>query len=264
MLVLYARCLISDAEETLFHLLAACRLRLLRRRGCVPEPSHSRPGIWASIAAVFRLNRLPCLMLNVLVASLVASYYLSPSMAGTWRMVGEFKVHWSFLFSFVSTVFSAVLLPSTVQWAMGTLPPAHRLRRILCLGLFWGVRGMEIDLFYRAQGWVFGQGHDAGTLAVKVAVDQFVYSVLWAVPTYVIVLRWIDMDWSWTRTRASLNRHFWTHTYPSVLFTNWIVWIPTVALVYSLPGDLQFPLFSVVMCFFILIVTLLARGQAKG
>ncbi|MDB6120715.1 MAG: hypothetical protein JWO08_4496, partial [Verrucomicrobiaceae bacterium] len=44
----------------------------------MPEFSEVRPGIWASIASVFRQNRVPCLMLNVLVAMLVASYYLVP------------------------------------------------------------------------------------------------------------------------------------------------------------------------------------------
>jgi len=43
------------------------------------------------------------------------------------------------------------------------------------------------------------------------------------------------------------------------------VWIPALALVYSLPAALQFPLFSVVMCFFILVVTVMTRkpGEAE-
>jgi hypothetical protein len=48
------------------------------------------------------------------------------------------------------------------------------------------------------------------------------------------------------------------------MVTNWLVWIPTLALVYSLPPALQFPLFAVVMCFFILIITLLARGDQRS
>jgi hypothetical protein len=43
------------------------------------------------------------------------------------------------------------------------------------------------------------------------------------------------------------------------MVANWLVWIPALALIYSLPAALQFPLFSGVMCFFILILTLLAR-----
>lgn len=227
----------------------------------MPDFTPSSQGIWPAVAAAFRQNRLPCVLLNVLVVCLVASYYLWPGVAGAWEAVGDFKTHWSWLFSFGSTVFAAAVLPFTVQWAMGTLPAEERLKRLVLMSLFWGYRGMEIDLLYRCQTLLFGDGHDTATLAAKVAVDQLVYSPFWAVPTYVIALRWIDFDFSWSRTRASLNRRFWTHTYPTILVTNLIVWIPAVTLVYSLPAALQFPLFSVVMCFFVLLVTLLARGK---
>ncbi len=225
------------------------------------DSSHPQPGIRAAIAAVFRQNRVPCVLLNVVVVVLVASYYLCPQVAGVWQAVGTFKTRWSYLFSCISTIFSAALLPSAVQWLMGTRPAGGGLKRLACRAVFWGYRGMEIDLFYHFQAWLFGQGNDLGTLATKVVMDQFVYSTLWAVPSYVIALRWIDLGFSWPRTLASLDRRFWTHTCPTVLFTNWLIWIPTVALVYSLPAPLQFPLFSVVMCFFILIVTLLAKAH---
>ena len=223
-----------------------------------PAPPQS---IRQLIAAAFRENRLACLLLNLLVAGLVASYYLWPQVAGVWESVGEFKTRWSWLFSFVSTALAAAVLPFIIQGCMGTLPAERRTRRLLCFIAFWGYRGMEIDLLYRLQGRLFGHGHDAATLAIKMAVDQFLYSPLWAVPTYVIAFRWVDCGCSWKRTRASLDRQFFTRTLPAILITNWIIWIPAVTLVYSLPPALQFPLFSVIMCCFILIVTLLARGK---
>jgi hypothetical protein len=181
-----------------------------------------------------------------------------------WEAVGAFKLKWAYAFSLGSTIFAAALLPSLVQLMMGTLPPEGRWKRVGLLSLFWGYRGMEIDLFYQVQGWLFGTGNDAATLLKKVAVDQFVMSPIWFVPTVLIAMRWVDMGGSWARTRASLTREFWTRTCPTVMVTNWLVWIPTLALVYSLPPALQFPLFSVVMCFFILIVTLLARGDQRS
>lgn len=230
----------------------------------MPETSSKHnSAISARIVEVFRQNRLPCLLLNVVVIALVGSYYLMPTVAGVWESVGEIKLRWSYAFSLGSTIFAAVLLPTLVQGFMGTLPKEGRWRRVGMLTLFWGYRGMEIDLFYRLQGWLFGSGNDVGTLLTKVAVDQFVMSPLWFVPSYLIALRWVDMGGSWSRTRASLGREFWKWTLPTVLVTNWLVWIPTLALVYSLPAALQFPLFSVVMCFFILIVTLLAREDAR-
>jgi hypothetical protein len=225
----------------------------------MPPSSATCPGILATVSAVFRQNRLPCLLLNVLVIALVTSYYCSPAVAGVWQAVGQFKTRWSYAFSSGSTMFAAAVMPFTVQWAMGTLPAGGRVKRLGMLALFWGYRGMEIDLFYRVQGKLFGSGNDFITLLRKVAVDQFVLSPLWFVPTYLLALRWVDLGGSWSRTRESLDRQFWSRTCPAVLATNWIIWIPALVLVYSLPPALQFPLFSLVMCFFILIVTLLAR-----
>lgn len=214
--------------------------------------------IFSTITAVFRQNRTACLWLNVLVITLVTTYYQVPSVAAVWESIGAFKLRWSYAFSLASTVFAAAVFPFCIQAIQGTLPARGRWKRLALLILFWGYRGMEIDLFYRFQGFLFGHGNDAATLITKVAFDQFVFSPIWFVPTYLIALRWIDLGASWELTRASLDREFWTRTCPTVLFTNWIVWIPALALVYSLPAALQFPLFSVVMCFFILIVTLLA------
>jgi hypothetical protein len=228
----------------------------------MPDPTPLHSGIWPAIAAAFRQNRLPCVLLNVLVVCLVASYYLWPEVAAVWERVGAFKTQWSYWFSFGSTVFSAALLPFAAQAAMGTLPRDGRLKRFVFAVLFWGYRGMEIDLFYRCQTFLFGGGNDFRTLAIKIAVDQLLYSPFWAVPTYLIALRWLDRGCSWARTRESLDRLFWTRTFPTLMVANWIVWIPAVALVYSLPAPLQFPLFSVIMCFFVLLVTLLARGNA--
>ena len=230
----------------------------------MPVPSASPPGILRSIAVAFRQNRVPCLALNIVVAALVASYYYWPASAGFWESLGQIKTRWSFGFSLASTAFAAAILPFTVQWLMGTLPVDHRLKRLTLMVLFWGYRGMEIDLFYRVQGWIFGNGHDAVTLTKKVLVDQFIMTPLWFVPTYLLALRWIELGGSWSRTRASIHRDFWFRTFPAVLATNWLVWIPTLVLVYSLPPALQFPLFSVVMCVFILLVTLLARPEEPG
>ncbi len=227
----------------------------------MPAATPQSPGIFATIGAVFRQNWLPCLLLNALVIALVASYYFMPSVASIWEAIGAFKIRSSYAFSLASTIFAAAVMPFMVQSVLGTLPMEGRLKRLGLMMLFWGYRGMEIDLFYRFQTWLFGEGNDAATLVKKVIMDQFIFSPLWFVPTYVVALRWIDLGGSWSQTQASLNREFWLHTCPTVLITNWLVWIPTLALVYSLPAALQFPLFSVVMTFFILIVTLLARGR---
>ena len=149
--------------------------------------------IASRIAAVFRENRAPCIALNIIVITLVGSYYQVPAVAAVWESVGAFKLKWAYAFSLGSTIFAAALLPSLVQLVMGTLPQEGRGKRVGLLSLFWGYRGMEIDLFYQVQGWLFGTGNDAATLLKKVAVDQFVMSPIWFVPTVLIAMRWVDM-----------------------------------------------------------------------
>lgn len=229
----------------------------------MPATPASSPGIGNAIAQAFRRNRVPCLALNLLALALVVSYYKVPALAETWQAVGAFKTRWSFAFSCVSTMFAAAVFPFLIQMAMGTVSAHGRWRHLLLGMLFWGYRGMEIDLFYHVQNSLFGDRQDSLTLVKKVLFDQFVATPLWFVPTYVIALRWIDLGGSWSRTRASLDRDFWTRTCPTVLITNWLVWIPALAFVYSLPAPLQFPLFTIVMCFFILVATMMTKEKTQ-
>ena len=228
----------------------------------MPSSSPAPPGIGAAIAAAFRRNRVPCLALNLLALALVVSYYRVPALAETWQAVAAFKTRWSFVFSCVSTMLAAAVFPFLIQMAMGTLPAEHRARRLLLGMLFWGYRGMEIDLFYHVQNVLFGDRQDGLTLVKKVLFDQGIATPLWFVPTYVVALRWIDLGGSWSRTKTSLYREFWTRTCPTVLITNWLVWMPALAFVYSLPAPLQFPLFTIVMCFFILVATMMTERKA--
>ncbi len=229
----------------------------------VSDPPPALPGIRESILDSFRRNRVAFLGLNLVVACLLLTYSGFPAVRELWEQVGALKVRMSYGFSFLATVIAAALVPALVEWGSGKpVGGLDRWRRLFWSVIFWGYRGMEIDLFYRIQARVFGQGTDWRTLLAKLAVDQFLYSTLWAVPTYLVFLRWVDAGGRGPKLRESLDRRFWCHTYPTVLITNWMVWIPAVALVYSLPSPLQFPIFAVIMSFFVLLITMLARRVA--
>lgn len=216
------------------------------------------PGIREAIWGTLRANRWACLGLNVVVIALVSSYYRLPAAGAFWQAVALWKTHGSYAFSGAATILAAVIFPMVLQRLLGLVPGRGQLRQIGWMILFWGYRGMEIDLFYRIQGHLFGTGTDVSTVAIKLAVDQFVYSAFWAVPTYLCFVRWLDLG-SWKAVWQSLDQRFWKQTYLSVLLTNWLVWFPAVSLVYSLPPPLQFPLFSIVLTFYILLVTMLVK-----
>ncbi len=119
-----------------------------------------------------------------------------------------------------------------------------------------------MDAFYRLQGHLFGNEATFGVVAAKVAVDQLGYSVLWSSPTVLALFAWRDGGFTGAAWRAAWR---WTAILPrlrAVVLCNWLVWTPTVCLVYSLPADLQIPLFALAATFWSM--TLLVLTGKRG
>ena len=78
----------------------------------------------------------------------------------------------------------------------------------------------------------------------KICVDQFGYNPFFAAPFGVLTYEWKNSGFS----RESLVRGFtWDHYRDKIvptLLATWAVWIPLMAIIYSLPLVLQFPLFQ--------------------
>eukprot|EP01087_Luapelamoeba_hula_P001547 TRINITY_DN1125_c0_g1_i2.p2 TRINITY_DN1125_c0_g1~~TRINITY_DN1125_c0_g1_i2.p2 ORF type:complete len:169 (-),score=20.63 TRINITY_DN1125_c0_g1_i2:97-603(-) len=140
-------------------------------------------------------------------------------------------------------------------------------RLVLANGLFfvvfWMERGVEVDAFYQFQAWLWGDDAKPATIIKKVLFDQFVYTVFLAAPVNMLAFLWKDSHFSWPLMRAELDLSFLTFRYPSGLVTGWLVWIPAVSLVYLLPSPLQIPLFNLVLCFFVLLLTFVSERAAK-
>jgi hypothetical protein len=49
----------------------------------------------------------------------------------------------------------------------------------------------------------------------------------------------------------------------TVLFSTWVVWIPAVSIVYSLPSALQLPIFNLVLCFWCLLLTFVTGSERQ-
>ncbi|ELR22370.1 uncharacterized protein ACA1_253670 [Acanthamoeba castellanii str. Neff] len=128
---------------------------------------------------------------------------------------------------------------------------------------FLGYKGMETDAFYRMQAYIFGEGTDFWTIFIKVVVDQFVWNPIYAAPSNTLGFMWKDCDFSVKRLAAELDWDFIFYRVPSVLCSTWLVWVPAVSLIYSLPSTLQIPLFNLVLCFFILILSFVSKSASS-
>ncbi|EDY81903.1 hypothetical protein VDG1235_1523 [Verrucomicrobiia bacterium DG1235] len=211
-----------------------------------------------------RANFLPGLVLQVIACVIVGVYYLMPEFRFAYDWVGEVKVEYGYLYSALTTAVYGGLIPFLYLWAVGHVKRGEVLAVGLFFVLFWMWKGMEVDLLYRVQAMMFGDGNDFGTVSKKVSFDQLVYCPLWSAPVTALFYRWKDCGFSWMRFKATVDRKLFFVEIPSVLVSIWIVWIPGTAFIYSMPPALQLPLFTLVLCFFVLLVSVLGKKETEN
>lgn len=133
----------------------------------------------------------------------------------------------------------------------------------LFYAIFWFIKGMEVDAFYRLQAIVWGSDSNFGTIFAKVFVDQFIYNPIWGCPSVLGAFLWKDCNFDFKVWWSKFGtRHFFFWCVPECLISLWMIWIPTCTMVYILPGPLQVPLFNIVACFWTLILSLLSSNNS--
>ncbi len=213
-----------------------------------------------AIFTAFKQNLLPGLVLQIFAVSMLLVYFFIPAAKPAFTLFGELKQTYGFGYSFIATALFGGLIPFLYLWLSNSLPPRRNLLVLLIFYIvFWGLKGMEVDFFYRLQEQWFGSGNDLPTIATKMAVDQFLYSALWAAPGITIVYLWMESGWSVRAMRQAMSREFFLVKIPTVILSNWLVWIPAVSVVYAMPTELQIPLFNLVLCFWVLLLAVLNK-----
>ena len=121
---------------------------------------------------------------------------------------------------------------------------------------------MEVDAFYRLQSFFFGASPEFKVVIYKVLVDQFVYCVIWSAFNRNFY-GWKDADFKWTDVVVFQKFGVMLDEILFLLFSTWIILIPAVTIVYSMPNNLQIPLFNLTLCFFVLVITLSEKSGEK-
>ena len=210
------------------------------------------------IARAFTVNLIPGICLWVIAISICYSYYNIDAIEQTLARVADLKAQYGYLFAAVSTAIFGGLIPFIYFYLTrqtGRRPGAE----LLFYLLFWGIKGVEVDLFYRLQGYFFGTDTGLATVAMKTAVDQLFYAPLWAVPSIAIAYLYKNSDFKLNICLQQLDRLFFFQTIPAIVVSNLLVWLPAVTIIYMMPPDLQIPLFNLVQCFFALLLNILGR-----
>lgn len=206
-----------------------------------------------------RFNLKPALVLQAFALLIVVGYFWSTAVHEALDVVGALKVRYGYAYSAVATGVFGGLIPWGVLVLAGRIPAQRRYGELAFYLLLWFWKGIEVDALYRAQALWFGEGSSVATIAVKTAVDQFGYVPLWAAPSQVLLFTWKDAGFSASATRAAFARQSFAQRVLVVVCSTWVVWIPAVAIVYSLPSALQVPLFNLVLCFWCLLMSFISR-----
>lgn len=221
---------------------------------------------WGEAVKALRANLLPGLILQALIVALGAAYLWHPATRHFFGELSELKSRWGLLFSFAGTSLASTLLPEILGLLLPHAAQGRNggpgLASRLLFGLpFWGLIGMQVDLFYRLQYHLFGPSDHATAIVAKVLVDAFVYCPLLAIPQAVCIFLWRDHNFTHRGFHGWTPLRFYALKIFPVLVANWMVWIPLICIIYSLPPALGIPFFIIAQSFWVMVFTTLSAGR---
>jgi hypothetical protein len=213
-----------------------------------------------------RANLVPALVIQACVVAVVLAYYFHPPARAWLARLAELKREGGYLFSFAAGALAGGLLPELLKVAVFQRWRVRRenLSDLLFGCCFWGLMGMAVDGVYRAQAVMFGPQVDFITVFKKTLVDQFAFTPFVSIPLTVAVLEWKQQGYR----LAGLSRVFGLRFYKQKIFPTVVsalgFWLPVVVLIYCLPPLLQFPLFTLALTLWVLIITWISLAQLEA
>lgn len=221
------------------------------------------PGV-AALRAHWRAFAL----IQLAAAALVVSYFTVPAVREACVGVAEFRERWGVWMAALASAVAGAVLPEIAKSLTGAGPRTGLAKRVKEIGFhaaFFGFSGVMVFFFYQFQGWLFGNEATLGTLVKKVVLDQFVFSVFYATPFGIFMFAWKDGGFVLARGLEALRPGRLAVRAPALLVSNWAFWIPMVSMVYSLPASLQFPLFTLALAAWsLLLVFIVSPGGMEG
>lgn len=219
---------------------------------------------WSLGLRAARANLVPGLIVQGLMLGVLLAYYFYPPTRDGLDRLAEFRIRMGYGYSALNSIVAGALIPEVFRILIFQ---GVRVRRANVSNLFfsipcWCMMGLAVDFFYRCQADWFGDGVTFGVIAKKVVVDQFLYNPFFSAP----LTTWL-YDWKMRGFRCEGIAEFFTMRYYRdailpTLFATWGVWIPVVAILYSLPQSLQIPLFGLALSMWVILYTWMSEKRA--
>jgi len=211
-----------------------------------------------------KANAKPALIIQAIMLSLAIAFYTNPSAAEGLRALAQFKQTHGILFVVGASVIAGAIVPEIFLILFFQRARLHlgNLRNLAFTIPVWGFDGSLVDLLYRAEAHWLGDVASLPVVLGKICIDQFGYNVFFAAPFGVLTYEWKNNGISMQPVRDLFT---WPHYRDKILPTlvaTWAVWIPLMAIIYSLPLALQFPLFGLALSFWVLLLTYMTNRFA--
>lgn len=198
-----------------------------------------QPNPWKIGLQSARANAIPGVILQIAAVLLILGNHFCAPFQAILDVVAGWQTRYGIAFLGVGYLFFSGLLPITITLAVPSLRPKSPVLAFLFAVIFWTVIGVIVGLFYRLQSLLFGDGRDLATLLAKIAVDQFIFTVLWGAPIVAITHQWKDHNYQFSAVKPLLTHDWYARYALPMLVMNWAVWIPSLFVIYSMPPSLQ-------------------------
>jgi hypothetical protein len=211
-----------------------------------------------------KANAVPGFILQGTMLLILVAYYLSPTYADFLNRLALYKQEHGLAFVVIAAALAGAIVPElfVIVFFQRCRFRRQNLRNLAFTIPTWAVDGILVDLMYRLNALWFGDITTVWVVSAKILVDQLGYNPFIAAPLEVLVYEWKNEGFSWASVRRALTwDHYRDKIVPTLLAT-WAVWGPLMAIIYSLPFALQFPLFSIALTFWVLLLTYMTNRFA--
>lgn len=203
--------------------------------------SWCRPGVEA-----LRQHWRPFVLIQVAALAALLCFFYLPVVNVQVTRLAEWNQARGWVSAAIASALAGGLLPEFAKLAtrIDPKPLSRRLRDTAFTMAFFLVNGSCVYFFYRLQAELFGAVADVPTTVKKVAFDQFVFTPFFSLPMSLAAFTWLKHDFRPTPTLFDLHWSAMLRRLPTIILPAWAFWIPMTAMIYSLPGAIQFVLFS--------------------
>jgi hypothetical protein len=221
---------------------------------------------WMAGLRAARANVLPGLLVQGAMLAVLLAYGFFPPTRHLLDELAALKMRWSYGYSAINAIVAGAIIPELLRVLVIQKGRIGRenFGNLLFAAPFWCFMGVVVDYLYRCQAGWFGAEATLGVVVKKVLVDQFLYNPLFAAPVTAWLYDWKNRGCRLSGTRVFFTASYYRNTVVPTLFATWGVWIPLVAILYSLPSPLQIPLFGLALSLWVVLYTWMSEQRLRA